>query len=263
VRAVAVDTTGHAEQQERQTDQVVTAIHQMTTTIQEVARNASDAAAASQVANDQVVDGQVVVKGASQAISGLADEATRVATVIRELAVNADDISVVLDVIRGVAEQTNLLALNAAIEAARAGEQGRGFAVVADEVRTLASRTRQSTEEIALMIEKLQTKSKEAVCAIETGNERALAGAEQVSRAAVAFTSISQQITSISDINTQIATATEEQSMVIEEINRNVSSFGQVSSKNVNAIKSLVSESDKLASLSSMLTGYVNRFRIH
>ena len=262
MNVVAAETTGQAQQQLRETEQVVTAIHQVTATIQEVARNASGAADATLTADQEARAGTAVARDASEVINSLANEVNQAAAVVTDLETNAQEISGILDVIKGVAEQTNLLALNAAIEAARAGEQGRGFAVVADEVRTLESRTQKSTEEINTMIETLQSRSKLAVQAMETGSEQARLGVDHSRKAGEALEKISEQITTIRDMNTQIATAAEEQSAVVEEINQNVSNIGDVARQTANSVKSLAYESNTLSSLATKLMDYVSRFKI-
>lgn len=202
--------------------QIATAVTEMSATAQEVASNASSAAQAANEADQQAADGLNVVESTIDSINLLADEVVNTAKVIENLKTDSENIGSILDVIRGIAEQTNLLALNAAIEAARAGEQGRGFAVVADEVRTLAQRTQQSTQEIQDMITKLQAGSYNAVEAMEKGRNQAEISVEQAANAGQRLQMITQAISTITDMNYQIATSSEEQSAVAEEINRNV-----------------------------------------
>ncbi|MDX1335401.1 MAG: methyl-accepting chemotaxis protein, partial [Gammaproteobacteria bacterium] len=220
--AITQEAADSVSQQREQTEQVATAMNEMTATIQEVARNAAEAAGSATTALDQTERGQGVVQSTIHSISGLASEIERAAGVINDLEAQSLNIGSVLDVIRGIAEQTNLLALNAAIEAARAGEQGRGFAVVADEVRTLASRTQESTEEIQGMIESLQAGSQQAVKVMQESNVQAQTTVEQASEAGGALSDISSSVTTINDMNMQIANAAEEQGLVSEEVNRNV-----------------------------------------
>lgn len=209
-------------EQQSQTDQVATAMHEMSATVQEVARNATYAADATTDAQQSADEGRTVVNETIRSIRDVAGGVQQAAGVINELHSNAASISTIVDVIRGIAEQTNLLALNAAIEAARAGEQGRGFAVVADEVRTLAQRTQQSTQEIQNMVERLQAGANEAVEAMEQGTEKTESSVQRATEAGKALEDIAGMISKISDMNTQIATAAEEQSAVAEEINSNV-----------------------------------------
>ncbi len=218
-------------EQKGEVDQVATAMTEMSATVHEVARNATEAAEAAQRADEETGKGKMVVSQAIEAIDLLANEVNDAAQVIHRLEQDSDEIGAVLDVIRGIAEQTNLLALNAAIEAARAGEQGRGFAVVADEVRTLAQRTQQSTQEIQNMIERLQSGAQDAVKAMEQGRSRAQVGVEQAAEAGVSLETIAQAVGTISDMNTQIATAAEEQSVVAEEINLNIVSISDMADK--------------------------------
>ncbi|MDD4862908.1 MAG: methyl-accepting chemotaxis protein [Alishewanella agri] len=194
-------------------------------------------------------------------IEALAQEVENSAQVISRLSEDSTQIGSVLDVIRGIAEQTNLLALNAAIEAARAGEQGRGFAVVADEVRTLASRTQASTLEIQSMIERLQTDASNAVKAMQQGQVQAQQGLSQAAQAENALQTISQSVTRINDMNIQIATAAEEQSSVAEEINRNIVNISQSADATAEGAKQTASAGDELAKLAARLQNLVGQFK--
>jgi methyl-accepting chemotaxis protein len=190
-------------------EQVATAMNEMSATVHEVARNAASAAEATREADAEAQGGRQVMQEMLGSIGTLGHEVERAGEVIGRLHRDAEGIGGILDVIRSVAEQTNLLALNAAIEAARAGDQNRGFAVVADEVRTLAQRTQQSTQEIQAMIERLQAGAKEAVAVTEAGQDQAKASAEHASRTGEALESIGRAVATINDMNTQIATASE------------------------------------------------------
>ncbi|MDH5392029.1 MAG: methyl-accepting chemotaxis protein [Gammaproteobacteria bacterium] len=257
-----VDQTQIGSQQQRQqTEQVATAITEMTATVQEVASNANMAADSAQQADEDAKSGQQIVSDTVASINSLASEIETGATVINKLSEDAVSIGSVLDVIKGVAEQTNLLALNAAIEAARAGEQGRGFAVVADEVRTLASRTQESATEIETMIDSLQVQAKAAVAAISQGQEKARSSVEQASTAGQALNEITNSVATISSMNIQIATASEEQSAVAEEINQNVVSISHVAESNAQASDQLAVSSQDLAELAAELQELVSQFK--
>ncbi|WP_006786649.1 methyl-accepting chemotaxis protein [Thiorhodospira sibirica] len=248
--------------QHHESDQVAAAINQMTATVAEVARNAAEAAKAAQDTDRQADIGSDRVKQTIQAIDSVAREVENIAQVIRRLSVDSEAISKVLEVIQGIAEQTNLLALNAAIEAARAGEQGRGFAVVADEVRTLASRTQSSTKEINAMIERLQKGSADAVRAIEQGQERVQDSVAQAGQAGERLDAITASMTAITDMNTQIASAAEEQSAVTEEINRNVANITHAVDETANSMRQIISASEELSSLATDLQTKIKQFRV-
>jgi methyl-accepting chemotaxis protein len=222
IAAVAKVSSANMLEQRSETEQVATAMNEMTATVHEVASNIVATAASAQRAAEETHVGGKVVQEAVQSITKLADQIDDASEIIHRLEHNSHNISSVLDVIRNIAEQTNLLALNAAIEAARAGEQGRGFAVVADEVRTLASRTQQSTGEINDMISQLQAESKLSVLAMAKSSEQAGLVVTKAEEAGLSLTTIATRVTHISDLSAQIATAAEEQTAVSEEINRNI-----------------------------------------
>lgn len=261
VSGIVDQTQAGAQQTRQQTEQVVTAITEMTATVQEVASNANLAADSAQQADDNAKAGQQIVGQTVSSINSLAGEIETGSNVINKLSQDAESIGSVLDVIKGIAEQTNLLALNAAIEAARAGEQGRGFAVVADEVRTLASRTQQSTTEIESMIDSLQVQARAAVKAIGDGQEKAKASVEQASTAGQSLNEITDSVATITSMNIQIATASEEQSAVAEEINQNVVNISNVAEENAEASNQLSSSSHDLAQLASELQALVSQFK--
>lgn len=212
-----------------QIEQVATAMNQMSASAREVAQKATETAALTTEANEQGNNGKVVVVEAMGAVDRLSDLVQAAAQVISKLELESESIGNVLDVINGIAEQTNLLALNAAIEAARAGEQGRGFAVVADEVRTLATRTQQSTEEISAMIDRLQSGSREAVLTMEEARKQALTGVDFTEQAAEVLAMISGSINSITDMSAQISSAANEQTSVVEDVSQNITAINDVS----------------------------------
>jgi methyl-accepting chemotaxis protein len=256
------NANAQVERQRTETEQVAAAMHEMTATVQEVARNANSAAHAARDANQEAGKGERIVQNTVAAIEMLARDIEAAAEVIRRLETDSDTIGKVLDVIRSIAEQTNLLALNAAIEAARAGEQGRGFAVVADEVRTLASRTQESTKEIQTMIERLQAGAESAVTAMQLSRSRSVETVTQAGQAGAALNSIAAAIVRIDDMNTQIASAAEEQSAVAEEINRNVSNITQSVESTSQGSRSIAQSSEQLAQLANELQMRLRQFRI-
>jgi methyl-accepting chemotaxis protein len=234
----------------------------MASTVHEVARNTSTAAESAQQANDAAKNGHVTTERAVSDINGLVTRIEETAVVINRLNEDAAHVSTVLEVIRGIAEQTNLLALNAAIEAARAGEQGRGFAVVADEVRTLAGKTQQSTEEIRDIIEKLQAGSLTAVEAMNAAQTSGQQGAEQVHHVASELTNIRSLVQQINDMNTQIASAVEEQSAVATEINNNITSLNHIGEESAGSAAASAQSSMDLAELAQNLNRLAGMFKV-
>jgi methyl-accepting chemotaxis protein len=259
---VTTKTTAGIQEQQSETSQVATAINEMSASVQDVARNALEAASATQEAGTTFSEGKQVINQVIQAIGDLAREVGSAANVIQELEAESKNIGTVLDVIKGIAEQTNLLALNAAIEAARAGEQGRGFAVVADEVRTLAGRTQESTQEIEEMISRLQNGAYNAVCVMNNGQEMTNTGVKQAAAAGEALQTINAAVERISGMNTQIAQAAEQQSSVTEEITRSIVSINQVAEQSAVGARQISEASHELAELSEHLKGLVERFNI-
>lgn len=260
--AVADHTRTGVEQQRRESEQVATAMHEMTATVHEVARNTAAAALAATDADREVSGGSQVVRDTIVSIERVAGDVRKGAGVVAELERDSDTIGAVLDVIRGIAEQTNLLALNAAIEAARAGEQGRGFAVVADEVRTLASRTQESTREIRQMIEKLQQGARDAVQVMEQSRSQAEASVAQATAAGRSLDSIHRAVSTIHDMSTQIASAAEEQSSVAEEINRNVINISQIVEQTAGGVTQTTEAGERLSVLAGQLQAVLQRFRL-
>ncbi len=258
---ITQETAAGVQEQTTQTGQVATAINQMSATVQEVAHNAGEAAVAANDTTRQADEGHQVVNDAIQSIDKLASEIEQAGSVIHALEEDGVKIGTVLDVIRGIAEQTNLLALNAAIEAARAGEQGRGFAVVADEVRTLASRTQESTQEIQQMIESLQSGTSAAVEVMESSRNQAGLGVKKIAAAGMALDTIVSGITRINDMNTQIASAADEQSAMAEEINQNVVTISQIAETSASNAEQTQSASEELSHLSVALHNLVSQFK--
>ena len=244
------------------TTQIATAIHEMGTTVENIAGNATQAANAAKEADNQANNGAAVVAKARQGVSSLSTEIQQISTDITSLATQTNSIGSILDTIRSISEQTNLLALNAAIEAARAGETGRGFAVVADEVRNLASRSAASTNEIQVMINKLQEQSSKTVIAIKRGHEQSNLVVKQADDANDSLALITSHIGQISDMNIQVATATEEQSMVVTEISRNVEDINQLTSETSEIADELTASSANLQKLSVHLDKLVTQFKL-
>ncbi|EMM9456368.1 TPA: methyl-accepting chemotaxis protein [Pseudomonas aeruginosa] len=243
------------------TDQVATAMQEMSATAQEVARYAGDAARAADEADDSAQRGEDVMEETIRSIGEMRKEIDHTVEVIRQLESDSGRIGKVLDVIRGIAEQTNLLALNAAIEAARAGDAGRGFAVVADEVRTLAQRTAESIAEIHQIIDTVQNGAVNAARAIESGQSRSEAGAEQVANAGAMLRQITASVESIRDMNRQIATAAEEQTAVAEDISRNLTEIASIASSNQEQVEQTEAASRDLHGLSAQLGDALQRLR--
>ncbi|WJG10357.1 methyl-accepting chemotaxis protein [Aliiglaciecola sp. LCG003] len=256
------ETKRNTSQQQSDTSQVVTAMNEMESTVNEVARHTTEASVAAGNADSASADGKIVVGKTMSSIESLAAEVDSAANVITQLERDSDRIGSVLDVIKGIAEQTNLLALNAAIEAARAGEQGRGFAVVADEVRSLASKTQKSTEEIQKMIEDLQGGSRSAVNAMNDSRSKASSSVSLAENAGNSIEAITHSVALIRDMNTQIATAAEEQSAVAKEVNRNILNISEISKLSVVGANQAAIASDELAKLAAELQDMVNQFKV-
>ncbi|ROL79930.1 chemotaxis protein [Pseudomonas protegens] len=259
---IAIRTNQGVHKQMVEIDQVATAVHEMTATAQDVARNATQAAQAASHADQAASQGMQIVRDTSSAIGALAEEIGRAVGVVQTLAKDSENINAILIAIRGIAEQTNLLALNAAIEAARAGEQGRGFAVVADEVRNLAQKTQQATEEIQSMIQQLQQGTREVVRVMEDSQHKTDQSVEHAAKAAQALETITQAVSVINDMNTQIASAAEEQSAVAEDINRNVINIGQVANEVAGGADESSAASAGLTKLAEQQRRLINQFKV-
>ncbi|WP_394143663.1 methyl-accepting chemotaxis protein [Vibrio atypicus] len=259
-RAAKVDELASGQREE--TEQVATAMTEMTTTASEISNNASQAADSAKEADDNAKNAQNIVNSAADSVEALAEEVSRANTVISRLEGDVQNISSSLEVIQDIAEQTNLLALNAAIEAARAGEQGRGFAVVADEVRKLASRTQDSTGEIHQMIEQLKAASDDAVKAMESSQKRGASTVEEANAAAQALIQIQESIGTIMDMNSLIATATEEQSLVGQEISQRIVIISDQSSQSAELANENRSGSQELNHRANELYELVDRFTV-
>ncbi|PVZ08821.1 methyl-accepting chemotaxis protein [Pseudomonas sp. URIL14HWK12:I9] len=260
--AVTEQTSAGVNSQKVETDQVATAMQEMAATVQEVARNAVDASTAATEADAQARNGDQVVAKAVGQIERLADEVRRSSTAMEELQAESDKIGSVMDVIKAVAEQTNLLALNAAIEAARAGEAGRGFAVVADEVRGLAQRTQKSTEEIETLVAALQSGTQHVAQAMDSSRELTDSSVALTREAGDALSSIGRTVSSIQAMNQQIAAAAEQQSSVADEISRSVVNVREVSEQTAAASEETAASSVELARLGTELQQMVNHFRV-
>ena len=258
--SVIEKTNEEIHKQESEIEQVATAINEMTATIHEVASNASLTAESAGEADKQSQNGHGMVANASNAILSLTDEIKNVSSVINELKEDCLQIGSIVDVINGISEQTNLLALNAAIEAARAGEQGRGFAVVADEVRSLAGKTQQSTDEIRTMIEHIQQSANHAVEVMGSSGSKANDSVERAEEASHSLVSITEAVSRITDMVNQIAIAAEEQSAVSEEINRNISRISEYSANNAEASRETAQTSEYLATRVSSLLDIAKQF---
>jgi len=244
-------------------EQAAAAMTEMTATVQEVARNSSHAAEAARQADQSILNGQKIVVDAVGSINALAEDVQRAVGAIGRLESHSNNITGILDIIRDIAEQTNLLALNAAIEAARAGEQGRGFAVVADEVRSLAKRTQESTLEIQNMIEKLQHDTRETAQVMLSSGERAKHSVEQSNNTCSVLDEIAGAINSITEMNELIATAVEQQSVVAEDINSNINRISQAVEEINRDAQHAGAESVRVAAMASEVRVLLDRFHLN
>lgn len=262
VQQVTAETQSGMRQQQAELSQMVTAIGELSVSVNEIAQRATDAEQAAKGAHKEAGSGQTEVTTTIDSISSLAAEIDRTADIVTTVKNDSFDIGSVLDVIKGIAEQTNLLALNAAIEAARAGEQGRGFAVVADEVRTLATRTQESTAEIHRIIERLQAGADRAAAAMQAERERSHSAVEQARRAGQALESITGAVTVIHDVNTQIASATEQQGASAKAMNANATNISDVSQRAANATEQAANAGNMVAGMATELNDLIRRFKV-
>ena len=260
--STAKDTERGVVSQLSEIQQVVTAVKEMATVVEDVAHNVTQTAENAETADSEAVEGNRVVTATMGQIENLAQDINAASEVIDKLQQETDNIGSVLDVIRGIAEQTNLLALNAAIEAARAGEQGRGFAVVADEVRTLASRTQSSTQEIQEMIERLQNGAREAVQMMEKGTSQAGESVSQAEAASRSLDAITDGVSSIKDKTNQMASASEEQSAATREMERNMNNIAEAARQTSEGSVEIAASTAQLAELASKMEGIVKQFRL-
>ena len=258
----SLSTQHNTEEQQQSVDMIATAMHEMGATVHEIARNANETANAAKQSATDTANSERIVQSSIEGINSLFEKMQSASCVIQTLAQDVGGISSVLEVIRGISEQTNLLALNAAIEAARAGEQGRGFAVVADEVRTLAQRTQESTEEINSMIHKLQSGAQDAVSAMDEGIETARSSVEEADKAGESLQNITNAIGIITDLSIQVATATEEQSSVVEELNSHILNIKNMSDNTANESKNVNIQCHNLNESAAILNKMIGNFKV-
>lgn len=262
VTTISKRTADGVMSQQAETGQVATAMNEMAASVQEVARTAKGAADAARNADSEAKTGKKVVLEAMGAINSLASEVEKAAQKLNDLEADISNIGAIVDVIRGITEQTNLLALNAAIEAARAGEHGRGFAVVADEVRTLAARTQSSTHEIEEMVGRLQQGAKAAVMVMNDGRESAKTSVEKAASAGVALDAITAMITTMDDMSASISSAANQQSSVAEDINRGIVNISQVAEHTAEGARDTLSAVATMSALSAQLQQAVSKFKV-
>ena len=262
VSAISEQSAEGMASQQGEVSQVATAMNEMQSTVNEVSRNTTDAMGAAKQASRTSTQGNQVVRSAIGSIEQVSRQIEQAGSVVQQLETDSASISMVLDVIRGIAEQTNLLALNAAIEAARAGEQGRGFAVVADEVRSLAQRTQASTAEISKMIEVLQERTAEAGSAMQLSRQQMQESVELAREAGSSIDSINGAVTQITDMNTLIATATEQQNAVTEELNRSIVKIHTAADENAQGVQQTAQACVELSRLATSLHHMTQRFTL-
>lgn len=259
---VVKKTNADVQRQRHETTQTAAAVHEMAATAQEVASNAGGAASAADQADHATSDGQKEVEATISALQQLYQDVNRSSEVISRLDDDADKIGSVVNVIKEIADQTNLLALNAAIEAARAGEYGRGFSVVADEVRTLANRTQESTQEIQMMIERLLTGAREAVSVMETSRSQGETTVERAAKASESLGVITASVSTINNMNMQIASAAEEQTAVADEISSSVQQIADIAEHSAKNADNLEATTNEMSRLEKRLQSLVGHFKV-
>ncbi len=259
---VVKKTNADVQRQRHETTQTAAAVHEMAATAQEVASNAGGAASAADQADHATSDGQKEVEATISALQQLYQDVNRSSEVISRLDDDADKIGSVVNVIKEIADQTNLLALNAAIEAARAGEYGRGFSVVADEVRTLANRTQESTQEIQMMIERLPTGAREAVSVMETSRSQGETTVERAAKASESLGVITASVSTINNMNMQIASAAEEQTAVADEISSSVQQIADIAEHSAKNADNLEATTNEMSRLEKRLQSLVGHFKV-
>ncbi len=259
----SIKVDGSSKSQMMQLEQVATAMNEMTATVVEVAQSAVEASSSSSDANNSSEQGLTVVAQMNSDITTLVNDINQIQQVIRNVHTETENVGGILDVIRGIADQTNLLALNAAIEAARAGEHGRGFAVVADEVRSLATKTQQSTNEIQSMIEVLQEQANKSVLLMQDNSDSAKRTLDKAEEATLSLDQIRHEIQRIQDMNHQIATAAEEQSQVAHEINESVINVNDLARDTTVDVQDNVDTSEALIAMSNKLRDSVSMFKLN
>ncbi|MBU2039333.1 MAG: methyl-accepting chemotaxis protein, partial [Gammaproteobacteria bacterium] len=256
------ETSQITEQQNRATEEVSFVVDEMVASVKNVSVNASSAAQAAREADQAAKEGRTIVNDTVKSINALAGEVERASEVIRKLEADTANVGSILDVIKGIAEQTNLLALNAAIEAARAGEQGRGFAVVADEVRTLASRTQDSTQEIQAVIEELQSAARSAVEVMSSSKERAQTSVSQAAKTDESLQAITSKVESITAMNSQIASATDRQEQAAHSIKDNVVGIKDTSATAMASMQKVAAASRSLTEIAQTLQRITGQFKV-
>jgi methyl-accepting chemotaxis protein len=263
LKSLITQSQKEIEQQQQETDMIATAMNEMSATVREVAQNTTEAAESAEEADTATNSGHKVVVETVDSINALAEAIENAANTINQLSDETNAVDTILVSISGIADQTNLLALNAAIEAARAGEQGRGFAVVADEVRTLAARTQESTTEIRSMLDRLKTGANNAVEVMSEGHKQAQGSVEKANVALDTLKSITTTVNAIKEMNTQIATAAEEQSAVTDEMSQNITTINTGSHNIVEQTRASLLSANEMAGMASQLSEGVAQFTIN